>query len=181
MRFIKYSVFFSARLVIVFLLTAFVQPEVQYEASIIVTASRPQAYQFFTDSRLAHQWISGLEKIESPHAQLYRRGNINTLYLSGFGSSYVIKQTIRGVRRNQSLSFILESKSSINTVNVHFFPLANNTQIKIRGTIQGKNKIWQSLFFYTRLWHQKRLERDLHKFEQLVKNSSTSLSRLNNN
>lgn len=174
MRFFKYSIILSGGFTIVFLLTGFVQPVVNYEASVIVPANQSQTFRLFTDSSLTHKWLSGLEKIESAHAHLYRKGNINTMYLSGHGSSYEIIQTIRYVHKNKRLLFNLVSKSYINKVNVHFIPLSNSTQVKIRGAIQGKNKIWQSIFFYTRHWHHKRLERDLQNFAQLVKNSSAN-------
>ena len=154
----------------------FVQ-EVEYTATVRITASMEEVWRTYTDMDQRSQWLEGFERSEQLSGSAHAVGAKSLHYFEG-GNTYA--ETITEVETHQHITTEISTDLFTGTATAAFEDQGDAVRLQQRTTMRGATFFWRAMMPLFKPLMQRQMIDSLDRLEDLIEGSpSGSAARLN--
>ena len=145
MKFLKYTLGIIALLVVIFLLIGLIKPTVSYDCEIMVDKPLEESWSVMQDEGKMSEWLEGFQKIEQVSGTPGTFGAVSNVYFISDGQEMAIKETITGIKPEESIEMLFESDFMNMDYQLKMAPVNGKTKITSRTNAKGNGMISKSI------------------------------------
>ena len=168
MKWLKRLAGIVVALLIGFLAVGLFVPQVSIVSRTQVAAAPETAWSVFMDPKLAPQWLTYLESLETVAGAPETVGSVRRLTFLENGRRIVIDETVTAIEPARRFAFDSTGEWMVGSAEVVFTPAGTGTVIECRSEMRGRGPLWRSVFALSRTALQRRQDEQLAKLAALI-------------
>lgn len=171
MKYLKYGLMAIAILIIGFFILGLIKPQVSYQCEIIVDKSLAESWTVSQDESKMAAWLEGFQRIDHVSGSPGTVGAVSDVYFITDGQEMVIRETIKEIIPNQSMSMSFASEFMDMEYRLAMEAIDGKTKISSTTAAVGNGIISKSIMALMSGSIKAQEETNLSKLKETIENN----------